>query len=243
MQKKQYNNDILAYWLSNASTLFLLLQRTLKPSGSASGIAPQSCRSSAALFGRVTSSFRGTPQGIKLPSFVDGDLSSGVEGGYTKVEAKHPTFHFKQQLTTYVEKTYGTIRDNLKKEISLLLRMCIQAPRISRASLAIGSSRMVSSSAQQTLIAHWQGIMKSLGSFLNVLKTNNVPLVLVRKVFSQIFSFVNVQLCNSLLLRRECCSFSNGEYVKAGLAELDHWCFNATDEYSGSAWDELHWLK
>lgn len=34
----------------------------------------------------------------------------------------------------------------------------------------------------------------------------------------------------SLLLRRECCSFSNGEYVKAGLAELDHWCFNATDE-------------
>nr|KAJ0193458.1 hypothetical protein LSAT_V11C800397050 [Lactuca sativa] len=176
------------------------MERTLKPSGSASGIAPQSCRSSAALFGRVTSvmSFRGTPQGIKLPSFVDGDLSSGVEGGYTKVEAKHPTFHFKQQLTTYVEKTYGTIRDNLKKEISLLLRMCIQAPRISRASLAIGSSRMVSSSAQQTLIAHWQGIMKSLGSFLNVLKTNNVPLVLVRKVFSQIFSFVNVQLWATL---------------------------------------------
>ena len=34
----------------------------------------------------------------------------------------------------------------------------------------------------------------------------------------------------SLLLRRECCSFSNGEYVKAGLAELEHWCFKATDE-------------
>ena len=34
----------------------------------------------------------------------------------------------------------------------------------------------------------------------------------------------------SLLLRRECCSFSNGEYVKAGLAELEHWCYKATDE-------------
>jgi myosin-5 len=34
----------------------------------------------------------------------------------------------------------------------------------------------------------------------------------------------------SLLLRRECCSFSNGEYVKAGLAELEHWCYRATDE-------------
>lgn len=34
----------------------------------------------------------------------------------------------------------------------------------------------------------------------------------------------------SLLLRRECCSFSNGEYVKAGLAELEQWCCYATEE-------------
>ena len=34
----------------------------------------------------------------------------------------------------------------------------------------------------------------------------------------------------SLLLRRECCSFSNGEYVKAGLAELELWCAKATAE-------------
>ncbi|KAF5822353.1 putative Dilute domain-containing protein [Helianthus annuus] len=42
-----------------------------------------------------------------------------------------------------------------------------------------------------------------------------VPPFLVQKIFTQIFSFINVQLFNSLLLRRECCSFSNGEYVKA----------------------------
>lgn len=40
-----------------------------------------------------------------------------------------------------------------------------------------------------------------------------------------------INLC-SLLLRRECCSFSNGEYVKAGLAELEQWCIEATDEVS-----------
>jgi myosin-5 len=34
----------------------------------------------------------------------------------------------------------------------------------------------------------------------------------------------------SLLLRRECCSFSNGEYVKAGLDELEHWCHWLTEE-------------
>ena len=38
----------------------------------------------------------------------------------------------------------------------------------------------------------------------------------------------------SLLLRRECCSFSNGEYVKAGLAELEQWCYDATEEVSST---------
>ncbi|KAG5533006.1 hypothetical protein RHGRI_027295 [Rhododendron griersonianum] len=240
------NNDILAYWLSNASTLLLLLQRTLKASGAA-GMAPQRRRSSSAtLFGRMTQSFRGAPQGVNL-SFANGGLTGGTES-LRQVEAKYPALLFKQQLTAYVEKIYGMIRDNLKKEISPLLGLCIQAPRTSRASLVKGSSRSVANTAaQQALIAHWQGIVKSLGNFLNTLKTNHVPPFLVRKVFTQIFSFINVQLFNSLLLRRECCSFSNGEYVKAGLAELEHWCYKATDEnilqYAGSAWDELKHIR
>ena len=43
----------MAYWLSNVSTLLLLLQRTLK-AGGAAGMAPQRRRSSATLFGRMT---------------------------------------------------------------------------------------------------------------------------------------------------------------------------------------------
>ncbi|XVF57182.1 hypothetical protein PTKIN_Ptkin06aG0183400 [Pterospermum kingtungense] len=238
----QDNNDVLAYWLSNASTLLLLLQRTLKASGAA-GMTPQRRRSSSAtLFGRMTQSFRGAPQGVNL-SLINGGINSGVES-LRQVEAKYPALLFKQQLTAYVEKIYGMIRDNLKKEISPLLGLCIQAPRTSRASLVKGASRSVANSAgQQALIAHWQGIVKSLGKFLNTLRENYVPPFLVRKVFTQIFSFINVQLFNSLLLRRECCSFSNGEYVKAGLAELEHWCYKATDEYAGSAWDELKHIR
>ncbi|XP_050275237.1 myosin-9 [Quercus robur] len=237
----QDNNDILAYWLSNASTLLLLLQRTLKASGAA-GMAPQRRRSSSAtLFGRMTQSFRGAPQGVNI-SLINGSIN-GVDT-LRQVEAKYPALLFKQQLTAYVEKIYGMIRDNLKKEISPLLGLCIQAPRISRASLVKGSSRSVANTeAQRALIAHWQGIVKSLGNFLNTLKENHVPPFLVRKVFTQIFSFINVQLFNSLLLRRECCSFSNGEYVKAGLAELEHWCYKATDEYAGSSWDELKHIR
>ncbi|RWW75218.1 hypothetical protein BHE74_00016765 [Ensete ventricosum] len=149
-----------------------------------------------------TSSFRGTPQGVNL-SFVNGSLTGGVDK-LRQVEAKYPALLFKQQLTAYVEKIYGMIRDNLKKEISPLLGLCIQvnivcfsymeclfidmfgsfpymkmqAPRTSRASLVKGTSRSLGNAAgQQALIAHWQGIVKSLDSFLNTLKANHVSLL------------------------------------------------------------------
>lgn len=48
----------------------------------------------------------------------------------------------------------------------------------------------------------------------------SMPPFVPQALFKQLFSFVNVQLFNQLLLRRECCSFSNGEYVKTGLAQV-----------------------
>ena len=65
---------------------------------------------------------------------------------------------------------------------------------------------------------------------------------LVRKFFTQIFCFINVQLFNALLLRRECCSFSNGEYIKTGLAELEVWLIESK-EWTGRAWDELRYIR
>ncbi|KAG6769940.1 hypothetical protein POTOM_025607 [Populus tomentosa] len=234
------NNDVLAYWLSNSSTLLLLLQHTLKASGAAS-LTPQRRRtSSASLFGRMSQGLRASPQSSGL-SFLNSRGLSRLDD-LRQVEAKYPALLFKQQLTAFLEKIYGMIRDNLKKEISPLLGLCIQAPRTSRASLVKGRSQ-ANAVAQQALIAHWQSIVKSLNSYLKTMKANNVPPFLVRKVFTQIFSFINVQLFNSLLLRRECCSFSNGEYVKAGLAELEQWCYEATEEFAGSAWDELKHIR
>ncbi|RRT61915.1 hypothetical protein B296_00005974 [Ensete ventricosum] len=56
--------------------------------------------------------------------------------------------------------------------------MKMQAPRTSRASLVKGTSRSLGNAAgQQALIAHWQGIVKSLDSFLNTLKANHVSLL------------------------------------------------------------------
>ncbi|KAL3825345.1 hypothetical protein ACJIZ3_021374 [Penstemon smallii] len=234
------NNDVLTYWLCNTSTLLMLLQHTLKASGAAS-LTPQRRRSSSAtLFGRMSQGLRASPQSAGL-SFLNGRMLGRLDD-LRQVEAKYPALLFKQQLTAFLEKIYGMIRDNLKKEVSPLLGLCIQAPRTSRASLVKGRSQ-ANAVAQQALIAHWQSIVKSLDSYLKIMKANYVPSFLVRKVFTQMFSFINVQLFNSLLLRRECCSFSNGEYVKAGLAELEQWCCYATEEYVGSAWDELKHIR
>ncbi|GAV72973.1 Myosin_head domain-containing protein/IQ domain-containing protein/DIL domain-containing protein/Myosin_N domain-containing protein [Cephalotus follicularis] len=233
------NNDILTYWLSNSSTLLLLLQHTLKAGGAAS-LTPQRRRTSASLFGRMSQGLRASPQSAGL-SFLNG-RNLGRLDDLRQVEAKYPALLFKQQLTAFLEKIYGMIRDNLKKEISPLLGLCIQAPRTSRQSLVKGRSQ-ANAVAQQALIAHWQSIVKSLNNYLKTMKANYVPPFLVRKIFNQIFSFINVQLFNSLLLRRECCSFSNGEYVKAGLAELEQWCFEASEEYAGCAWDELKHIR
>lgn len=47
------------------------------------------------------------------------------------MEAKYPALLFKQQLAAYVEKIFGMIRDNLKKELSALISLCIQVSLIS----------------------------------------------------------------------------------------------------------------
>ncbi|KAG8658490.1 hypothetical protein MANES_03G155500v8 [Manihot esculenta] len=209
--ENQDSNDHMAYWLSNTSTLLCLLQRTLK--GSQKPPAPTS------FFGRMTQSFRSSPSSSNLKVGKD---------TVQLVEAKYPALLFKQQLTAYVETMYGIIRDNLKKDLSPHLSSCVQVPSV--------SDKNDSESAPAD---YWKKIVETLDGMLNIFQENFVSPILVQKIFTQIFSHINVQLFNSLLLHRECCTFNNGEYVKAGLDELELWCGQGKDEYVGSAWDEL----
>ncbi|KAL9676992.1 hypothetical protein QQ045_005215 [Rhodiola kirilowii] len=234
----QENTSDLAYWLSSISTLLYLLQNTLKTSN-----APYTARnrsSPTTLFGRMAQEFRSSPPGMRMSNGYSGML--GKQSVRSKVDAKYPALLFKQHLTAFVEKIYGMIRDNLKKEISPYLAMCIQAPRSTRLRSIGGSSKTLHLSIaakQHASTVHWQSIVNSLERTLSILNDNHVPAMITRNIFNQVFSFVNVQLFNSLLLRRECCSFSNGEYLKAGLQELEHWCAKATSEYVGSSWGNL----
>jgi myosin V len=94
-----------------------------------------------------------------------------------------------------------------------VLQQCIHAPRTSHMSR---SGRM----PQHGDDSPWKVLLKVLQTLHEQLDSNEVPKFLRRKLFLQLFSFINVQLFNQLLLRRECCSFANGEYVKQGLGQV-----------------------
>ncbi|KAK9931325.1 hypothetical protein M0R45_018603 [Rubus argutus] len=219
----QDNKNHMAYWLSNTSILLFLLQRSLRT-------APRKPPTPTSFFGRMASGFRSS----------SASLSVGASDLVRQVEAKYPALLFKQQLTAYVEKIYGIIRDNLKKELSLQFSSCVQAPRTSKDSVVEAQEGSDNNSPPAN---PWNVIVACLDGFLHTMKENFVPQVLVQKILTQVFSYINTQIFNSLLLHREFCTFSNGQSVKNGLAELELWCNQAKEEYAGSSWDELKYVR
>ncbi|KAF6166443.1 hypothetical protein GIB67_034994, partial [Kingdonia uniflora] len=154
---------------------------------------------------------------------------------------------FKAERTSIFERLIQMIGSAIEVRVSYTNYMevknnvnGIEAPRTLRGSGLRTSGRSFGTNSPN---GHWQGIIETLNKLIATLKQNFVPPVLVQKICTQIFSYINIQLFNSLLLRREYCTFSNGEYVKAGLAELELWCVQAKEEYAGSSWDELKHIR
>ncbi|PON39635.1 GPCR kinase [Trema orientale] len=181
-------NITLPYWLSNASALLCLLQRNLRSNGFLT-TTPQRSAGSTGLAGRIGHGLKSSFKYI------------GFEDGVTHVEARYPAILFKQQLTACVEKIFGLIRDNLKKELSPLLGLCIQAPKNSRVHVG-KSSRSPGVAPQQTPGNQWENIIKFLDSLMSQLRGNH-----------------------------------------SGLAELEKWIVNAKEEFAGTSWHELNYIR
>uniref|UniRef100_A0A0A9DNA9 Myo1 n=1 Tax=Arundo donax TaxID=35708 RepID=A0A0A9DNA9_ARUDO len=218
----QNDTRSLAYWLSNLSTLSVLLQRSFKITRATT--SGQHRRRFS--YERIFQANQASNNGLAYFSVQSVDGASGLR----QIEAKYPALLFKQQLVDLIEKVYGMISDKLKKELNPLLELCIQDPRTSYSNQAKGSMSPASGLGQQDQLMHWLSIVKILNNYLHLLRANHVPSILVHKLLTQIFSMVDVQLFNRLLLRRECCSFSNGQYIRAGLTQLKHWCDDVTQE-------------
>ncbi|XP_023156085.1 myosin-11 isoform X10 [Zea mays] len=230
----QHDTRSLAYWLSNLSTLSVLLQRSFKATR-ATASTPHRRRISCE---RIFQANQTSSSGLACLS------AQSVDGGtvFHQIEARYPASLFKQQLVDQVEKVYGVISDKIKKELNPLLELCIQDPRTySNQAKALMSPS--SGLGQQDQLMHWLSIVKIFNSYLHVLRANHVPSILVHKLLTQIFSVVNVQLFNRLLLRRECCSFSNGQYIKDGLTQLRYWCNDVSQEFADSAWVALRHIR
>ncbi|KAL6776695.1 MYO1 [Auxenochlorella protothecoides x Auxenochlorella symbiontica] len=259
VEAHQEDNAVLSYWLSNTVTLLYLLQRNIKPASGGSytqRLRSQSQSVTRGLFGGTSKTagfgsffsragYGGSPGG-------EASIHGGAAGGLRQVEAKYPALLFKQQLDAFVQKIFPSLRDNIKKDIMPHLAACIHAPRsgVGRTSRpGRGSSHGVeapparSPLGQDAGSAHWAAILGVLESALGTLRDHHVPAFLVRKLYEQLFSFINVQLFNQLLLRRECCSFSNGEYVKTGLAEVEIWAGSAGRTWVGEGWEALAHIR
>jgi myosin V len=118
--KAQNDMRTLAYWLSNLSTLTVLLQRTFKTTRTAISTPQRRRFSSERIFHANQTSNAGL-------AYLTGQ--SAVESyGLPQVEAKYPALLFKQQLVDLIEKVYGMISDSVKKELNPLLELCIQVP-------------------------------------------------------------------------------------------------------------------
>jgi len=200
----------------------------------------------------------------------EASIHGGGAGGFRAVEAKYPALLFKQQLDAFVQKIFPMLRDNVKKAVAPQLAACIHAPRgggagprgaarraVAAAAAAAGggggggagtatdpaSPAAATPTTSSTLSPHWAAVLAAFDGLLATLRAAHVPPFLVRHLFRQLWSFVDVQLFNQLLLRRECCSFANGEYVRAGLAEVEAWAEAAGDAWVGNAAAELAHIR
>ncbi|GLC49894.1 hypothetical protein PLESTB_000320300 [Pleodorina starrii] len=257
VERGQEDNNCLSYWLSNTVTLLHMLNKNVKPaSGSmnkarggvtAAGVGAATRSVLGAMFGSRSGASPGSL------SHTEASIHGGGVGGFKQVEAKYPALLFKQQLDAFVQKIYPMIRDNVRKEISPMLNNCIHTPKASgrtaarpgAAAPAGGDKAAGAASAAQQAASHksWTDILHVLDTLLAVVKANNVPKVLVQALFKQLFRFINAKLFNQLMLRRECCSFSNGEYVKTGLEQVAHWINGAGADYMADSWEELEYLR
>uniref|UniRef100_A0A0D9XJC5 Myosin motor domain-containing protein n=1 Tax=Leersia perrieri TaxID=77586 RepID=A0A0D9XJC5_9ORYZ len=238
--KTENENDILPYWLANASALLCLLQRNLRSKGYTA--APSRSSSDPHLCEKANDTFRPS-----LKVF-------GQRNSMSHVDARYPAMLFKQQLTASLEKIFGLIRDNLKKEISPLLSLCIQVSivfadlffseviggvctfnlfililsstlddtdKIKAPKLARGGggrrSRSPDVALQQPISAHWDRIVKFLDSLMDRLHKNFLAST------TGVLYIFEWRICENWAL----CT-----------GEMDSGCYRR-----GAAWDELKYIR
>lgn len=246
IENNQGNIGVLAYWLSNTVALINLMQTHVKPARrrSSGGFTPKP----------ATAGSNGLISGASGGSFSQAPsrTSSGTMDSGAKIESKYYGLLFQKQLGTLLPRIFPMLRDNVKKQISPHLGACAYVYKQAQegpasdtgdSNDAAATTTTGASSAERYSMLPWEQVISILDNLLSTVQENYVPKFLVQKLFEQLFSFLNAQLFNQLLLRRECCAVKNGEYINAGLAEIDVWVSKAGKEWVGDSFSQLSHLR
>ena len=242
IESHQENNSQLGYWLTNTAALYYLMQRHTKPAGTAgeNGITARLRFSGQQAAKGFLSYFGRSP----LKSDVsDAASPEGVNDLSMQFEARYPALLFKQGLGALVQTIFPGLRDNVKREISSHLSVCMNISGSHGGRPTRRGSKGLHENDKNEHLAPWREILQALDNLLHILRDNYVPHLLASKLIEQLFTIINVNLFNQLMLKRDCCSFSNGEYVKMGLAEVEQWVAGAGADWVGDSWDNLSHLR
>jgi len=154
-----------------------------------------------------------------------------ASGSTGKIPAKYPAMLFKHRLTACLENVYGMIRDNTLRDMKEHVLHCVKMPA--------RKSARANTSAGAAAGSHWGSIIQSLEFLLNAIRNNRVPSILAQYLFTQVCASISCNMFNCLLIHRQCCSMSNGEYIEKGLKMLSDWLQNAGPEVPAPACDQL----
>jgi myosin-5 len=221
IQTFQEDSGRLGYWFTNTAALYYLMKRHTQPAGSGgeNGITAR-LRQSGQQAAKGFLSYIGiSPKKLGSDAGILPDST-------VQFEARFPALLFKQKLGALTQRIFAEIRDNFKRDISEHLSLC-----------------MNSSSGHRVKNSPWNEIVDVLDNLLAIVKRNHVPHLLVAKLFEQLFTIMNVFLFNQIMLRRDCCSFSNGEYAKLGIHEVEKWTTSAGKDWVGESWNNLSHLR
>ncbi|KAF6027871.1 Myo5 [Bugula neritina] len=90
-------------------------------------------------------------------------------------------------------------------------------------------SRQRSSSHSDTLEAPstpehcFENLIKTLSSWVNLMRTHGFDTLVVNQLFKQLFYFIVATAANNLLLRKDMCNWSKGMQIRYNLSNLEQW--------------------
>ncbi|KAK4410989.1 Myosin-12 [Sesamum angolense] len=154
------------------------------------------------------------------------DLGNGYQShnDFQTME-QHPVNNVEQQIIENQDNT-----KNLAYWLSTTSTLLFLIQRTIKAS---NTSSVVSKRNRSSPITLFGRMAQAHGSKLFILSLGSF-----KENFSQVLITSNLPTTKDFKPKN-----TNGEYVKAGLQELEHWCMKATDEFAGSSWDELQHIR